>query len=145
MAEQGETTQQEELVEIVADIVSAYVSKNPVQRGDLSRLIETVHSSVATLVSGSGSLQAEAPTPAVPVKSSVKKDHIVCLACGKKFKSLKRHLSSNHEMSPDEYREKWSLSDSYPLVAPNYSASRSEMAIKLGLGRKPKARRGKKR
>lgn len=147
MADQSEAAQRDELVEIVADIVSAYVSNNPVQSTDLPGLISSVHGSVAALASGNGAAQAEPPTPAVSVKSSVKKDAIACLECGKKFKSLKRHLTTNHGMTPDEYREKWSLPSSYPMVAPDYAAVRSEMAKKLGLGRKPqaaKAKRGRK-
>ncbi|MEX0954392.1 MAG: MucR family transcriptional regulator [Rhizobiaceae bacterium] len=139
MADRREAMQQEELVEIVADIVSAYVSKNPVQSTDLPDLISSVHGTVAALALGNDAAQAEPQTPAVSVKSSVKKDSITCLECGKKFKSLKRHLSGSHDMTPDEYRAKWDLPASYPMVAPNYSAERSEMALKLGLGRKPKS------
>ena len=139
MSEQSEAMPQEELVEIVADIVSAYVSKNPVQSGDLPQLIETVHRSVAALGSGNGTAQAEAPEPAVSVRSSVKKDSIACLECGKRFKSLKRHLTANHEMTPEEYRLKWNLPSSYPMAAPDYSAARSEMALKFGLGRTQKS------
>jgi predicted transcriptional regulator len=130
---------QDELVEIVADIVAAYLSNNPVQLGDLPGLIETVHGSVATLSTGSETVQANPLTPAVTVKSSVKKDHIVCLECGKKFKSLKRHIGANHHMTPERYRETWHLPSAYPMVAQDYSAVRSEMARTMGLGRKPKA------
>ncbi len=145
MADQPKDTQQEELVEFAADIVSAYVSNNPVQQGDLPELIQSVYTSMAALASANGEAQAEAPTPAVSIKSSVKKDHIVCLECGKKFKSLKRHLATNHDMLPEDYREKWGLSSTYPMVAPNYAEQRSEMAKQLGLGRKPTAAKAKRR
>ncbi|MEX0956392.1 MAG: MucR family transcriptional regulator [Rhizobiaceae bacterium] len=140
-------TDRGELVELVADIVSAYVSNNPVQTASLPDLISTVHGSIAALASNGSASPVEAPTSAVSVKSSVKKDHIVCLGCGKKFKSLKRHISANHGLTPDEYRAKWDLPASYPMVAPNYAAERSAMALRIGLGRKPKAakaRRGRK-
>lgn len=139
MADHNSATSKEELAEIVADVVSAYVSNNPVQRGDLPELIGMIHGSMAALASGNGAAPVDPPTPAVSVKSSVKKDHIVCLDCGKKFKSLKRHLGTNHDTTPDEYREKWNLPKNYPMVAPNYAAARSEMAVRMGLGRKPKA------
>lgn len=129
----------DELVEHVTEIVSAYVANNPVQAPNLPELIETVHKSLSSLASDEAATEAEKPVPAVSVKRSVKNDHIVCLECGKKFKSLKRHLATNHEMTPEEYRGKWNLRDSYPMVAPNYAAERSALAVKLGLGRKPNA------
>jgi predicted transcriptional regulator len=145
MADQSEAMQREELVEVVADIVSAYVSNNPVQLTDLPALISTVHGSIAALTSGNPAAQAEPPTPAVPVKKSVHNDYIVCLEDGKKFKSLKRHLGVHYNLTPDEYRQKWNLPVSYPMVAPGYSAQRSELAKKLGLGRKPAAAKAKGR
>ncbi|MEX0957302.1 MAG: MucR family transcriptional regulator [Rhizobiaceae bacterium] len=128
-----------ELVELVADIVSAYVTNNPVQAPNLPELIETVHASLSKLASGDTAAEIEKPVPAVPVKRSVRNDHIVCLECGKTFKSLKRHLSTHHELTPEQYRAKWSLLSDYPMVAPAYAAQRSAMALKIGLGRKSKA------
>lgn len=122
------------LIELVSNIVSAYVAHNPVPVTDLPRLIERVH---ATLVDIEGMPAAEPRQelkPAVPVKKSVTDDHIVCLEDGKKFKSLKRHLRTRYDMSPEEYREKWGLPPDYPMVAPNYARQRSDLARKMGLG-----------
>ena len=126
------------LIEMVSDIVSAYVAHNPVPVADLPKLIEKVHS---TLVEIDGSGHAEEKPelrPAVPVRKSVTDDHIVCLEDGKKFKSLKRHLRTRYDMSPDEYREKWGLPADYPMVAPNYAKQRSDLARKMGLGQSKK-------
>jgi predicted transcriptional regulator len=134
----------DELVERVADIVAAYVTNNPVQAPNLPELIDTVHRSLSQLASGKAT--AELPEPAVPVKRSVRSDHIVCLEDGNKFKSLRRHLATAHGLTPEEYRERWNLPADYPLVAPAYSSERSELAKKLGLGRKLKAKgRGRTR
>lgn len=122
------------LIELVSNIVSAYVAHNPVPVAELPRLIERVH---AALVEIEGTPAAEPRNemkPAVPVKKSVTDDHIVCLEDGKKFKSLKRHLRTRYDMSPEEYREKWGLPADYPMVAPNYARQRSDLARKMGLG-----------
>ena len=122
------------LIELASDIVSAYVAHNSVPVADLPKLIERVH---ATLSEIQGSPPTEARTelkPAVSVKKSVTDDHIVCLEDGKKFKSLKRHLRTRYDMSPEEYREKWGLAADYPMVAPNYARQRSDLARKMGLG-----------
>jgi len=122
------------LIELVSNIVSAYVAHNPVPVAELPRLIERVH---ATLVEIEGAPAAEPRhemKPAVPVKKSVTDDHIVCLEDGKKFKSLKRHLRTRYDMSPEEYREKWGLPADYPMVAPNYARQRSDLARRMGLG-----------
>ena len=124
------------LTELAASIVAAYVSKNSVQVSDLPALITSVYQSLATL--GQTQAPAAAPaamTPAVPVKKSVTADYIVCLEDGKKLKMLKRHLKSSYGLTPDEYRAKWGLPTDYPMVAPNYAKARSEMAMKIGLGR----------
>ncbi|MDH4992049.1 MucR family transcriptional regulator [Aquamicrobium lusatiense] len=133
-------------IELTADIVSAYVSNNPVPASELGTLITNVHSAIASL----GTKKADAPViPAVNPKKSVHDDYIICLEDGKKFKSLKRHLSTHYGMTPEEYRAKWSLPADYPMVAPGYSATRSRLAKELGLGRakeqtaKPKARQRK--
>jgi predicted transcriptional regulator len=126
----------ENLLELTADVVSAYVSNNPMPAGALSELIGSVHLSLARLASGAQVAEAAAPVPAVPVKKSITPDYLICLDDGRKFKSLKRHLNSQYGMTPQEYRQKWGLPSSYPMVAPNYAATRSELAMTMGLGRK---------
>ncbi|MER9925586.1 MucR family transcriptional regulator [Mesorhizobium sp. M0048] len=125
------------LIELTADVV--YVSNNPIPVGDLPALIAQVH---AALKGTAGSVSAEEPgvlKPAVPIRKSVTPDYIISLEDGKKFKSLKRHLSTHHGLTPDGYRAKWGLPADYPMVAPNYAAARSALAKTMGLGRKPKA------
>ncbi len=132
----AETERNEMLIELTASIVSAYVSHNSVPLSELSALIGKVH---AVLKATAGAAVPEEPidlTPAVPVKKSVTPDYIVSLEDGRKFKSLKRHLSSRYGLSPDQYRAKWGLPADYPMVAPNYAASRSALAKTMGLGRK---------
>ena len=125
-----------DLVEISAGIVSAYVSKNAISAADLPKLLRDVHSALVGL-GGTVEVKAEIDLrPAVSPKKSVMPDFIICLEDGKKFKSLKRHLRTQYDLSPDEYREKWGLPASYPMVAPNYSATRSRLAKDSGLGRK---------
>ncbi|KQU86257.1 MucR family transcriptional regulator [Mesorhizobium sp. Root102] len=127
------------LIELTADVVSAYVSNNPVPVGELPALIGQVHAALKG--TAGASLSAEEPEvlkPAVSIRKSVTPDHIICLEDGKKFKSLKRHLSTHYGLTPDNYRVKWGLSADYPMVAPNYAASRSALAKTMGLGRKPK-------
>ncbi|MFC7051642.1 MucR family transcriptional regulator [Hansschlegelia quercus] len=121
-------------IELAAEIVSAYVSNNSISAADLPSLINEVHAALSRVSPGVAEPAAEAPKPAVPVKKSVNSDYIVCLEDGKKFKSLKRHLRTQYNMSPEEYREKWGLPSDYPMVAPNYAAARSELAKKMGLG-----------
>jgi predicted transcriptional regulator len=130
------------LVELSADIVSAYISHNALSSSDLPRLIADVHSALIGLSAGAAPTPVEELKPAVPVRKSVTPDYIVCLEDGKKFKSLKRHLRTQFDMSPEQYREKWGLPADYPMVAPNYSATRSRLATDNGLGRKPGAGRG---
>jgi predicted transcriptional regulator len=125
-----------ELIELSADIVCAYVSHNALSPTDLSRLIGEVHSALKGLKSSTTPEPVEELKPAVPVRKSVNADYIVCLEDGKKFKSLKRHLRTHYNLSPEEYREKWGLPADYPMVAPNYSATRSRLAKDNGLGRK---------
>ena len=124
----------DDLVEMAAEIVSAYVSANPVAAQDLPGLIRTVYSALQD-VSGAAPISQELPQePAVPVKKSVTPDFIICLEDGKKFKSLKRHLRTRYGMTPDEYRTKWGLPHDYPMVAPNYAKERSNLAKRMGLG-----------
>jgi predicted transcriptional regulator len=131
-----DNAENDKLLSLTADVLAAYVSKNPMPMGDLPELIGSIHRSLTGLAAGGREVKAGAPVPAVPIKKSVTPDYIVSLEEGRKFKSLKRHLSSRHGMTPQQYREKWGLPASYPMVAPNYAASRSELAKKLGLGRK---------
>src|SRR6185437_8161743 len=124
-------------LQLAADIVSAFVSNNSVPVADLPALIGNVHAALNTLASGSAQQVVEEPkAPAVSIKKSVQPDYIVCLEDGKRFKSLKRHLRTTYNMTPDQYRAKWGLPHDYPMVAPNYAAARSELAKQLGLGQK---------
>ncbi len=130
-------TEKNELqIELTADVVSAYVSNNPVPVGELSKLIADVYTALG-LVNGAAVLaEVEPQKPAVPIKKSVLPDYIISLEDGKRFKSLKRHLMTSYGMTPDEYRAKWNLPSDYPMVAPNYAATRSALAKTIGLGRK---------
>ncbi|WP_235984501.1 MucR family transcriptional regulator [Mesorhizobium neociceri] len=132
-----------DLVGLTADIVSAYVSQNPLPVAGLPDLIASIHSSLSNLGQPSGTAQ---PTqdPAINPKRSVTPDYIICLEDGKRFKSLKRHLAVHYGLTPDEYREKWGLKQDYPMVAPNYAAQRSTLAKAAGLGRKPQPTPAKK-
>ncbi|HEV7290905.1 MucR family transcriptional regulator [Devosia sp. RR2S18] len=125
-----------DLIELSTEIVSAYVSHNSVSPTDLPKLIADVHGALRALQSNEAPVQVEELKPAVPVRKSVAPDYIICLEDGKKFKSLKRHLRTHYNLSPEEYREKWGLPADYPMVAPNYSATRSKLAKDNGLGRK---------
>lgn len=124
------------LLDHVADIVSAHVSNNSVAANELPGLIQSVYASLAKLGQTPEPVE-EKLTPAVSVRSSVKADAIACLECGAKMKMLKRHLSSEHGITPAEYRARWDLPADYPMVAPDYAAKRKELAVKIGLGRKP--------
>jgi predicted transcriptional regulator len=121
-------------VELAAEIVAAYVANNNVAQGEIGTLLGQVHTALVQAASGRGDAPREAPKPAVPIRKSVMPDHIVCLEDGKKFKSLKRHLRTRYDMSPEEYREKWGLPPDYPMVAPDYAQARSQLAKKMGLG-----------
>jgi predicted transcriptional regulator len=125
-----------DLIDLSTDIVCAYVSRNALSTSDLPRLIADVHSALKALQTGGQPESAEELRPAVPVRKSISADYIVCLEDGKKFKSLKRHLRTHYNLSPEEYRAKWGLPADYPMVAPNYSATRSRLAKDNGLGRK---------
>ena len=125
-----------DLIELSTEIVSAYVSHNALSLTDLPKLISDVHNALKGLRSEGAPEPIEELKPAVPVRKSVAPDYIICLEDGKKFKSLKRHLRTHYDLSPEEYREKWGLAADYPMVAPNYSATRSRLAKDNGLGRK---------
>ena len=123
-----------EIIEMTADIVSAYVGNNSVSATELPSLIQSVHRALAGVSSGAEAVEAAPKEPAVPVKRSITPDHLVCLEDGRKFKSLKRHLRTKYNMSPEDYRAKWGLPKDYPMVAPNYAKARSELAKQMGLG-----------
>lgn len=129
-----EIADQRALLEHTTSIVAAYVGNNTVQKEHLSALIADTFASLAGV--NRTEAEPEKPTPAVPIKRSIQPDYIICLEDGKKFKSLKRHLMSHYNMTPEEYREKWNLPPDYPMVAPNYALARSTLAKKMGLGRK---------
>ncbi len=120
-------------LELVSKIVSAYVSNNSLPSDELPDLIKTMHEALQN----PDQAAASTPEPAVPIKRSIRPDYVICLEDGKKLKMLKRHLRTAFNMSPDEYRQKWGLASDYPMVAPKYAARRSELAKKIGLGRKP--------
>lgn len=130
-------------IELAADIVSAYVSNNSVPSGDLPSLISDVHTALVRVGGGTSESPIEAPKPAIPVKKSITPDFIVCLEDGKKFKSLKRHLRTQYNMTPEQYRERWALPSDYPMVAPNYAKARSELAKEMGLGQQRRKRRAR--
>lgn len=135
-----------EIIEMTADIVSAYVGNNSVSASELPSLIQSVHRALASVANGGDAVEAAPKEPAVPVKRSITPDHLVCLEDGRKFKSLKRHLRTKYNMSPEDYRAKWGLAKDYPMVAPNYAKARSELAKQMGLGqggRQAPARRGR--
>jgi len=125
-----------DLIGLTADIVSAHVSHNSIPTAEVPALIRSVYEALDR--AGQPEIKADpAPEPAVPVRSSIKPDYLVCLEDGKKLKMLKRYLRTNYNMSPDEYRAKWGLPKDYPMVAPSYREARSTLAHQIGLGRKP--------
>jgi predicted transcriptional regulator len=128
-------------LELAADIVSAYVSHNSVPSGEIPNLISQIYAALKRVSSGQAAAEADPPRPAVPVKRSVTPEYIVCLEDGLKFKSLKRHLRTRYNLTPDQYREKYSLPPDYPMVAPNYAAARSKLAKDMGLGQQRRRRR----
>ena len=123
-------------MELTASIVSAYVRHNSVPSAELPALIGQVHTALTRVSSGHGEALANALRPAISIKKSIAPDYIVCLEDGKKFKSLKRHLRTHYNLTPEQYREKWSLGSDYPMVTPNYAAARSRLAKQMGLGQK---------
>ena len=125
-------------LKLAAEIVSAYVVNNSLPHNELPTLLRAVHEALNRTAAGKVEEPAAAPKPAVAVKKSVTPDYIVCLEDGKKFKSLKRHLRTQYSMTPEQYREKWGLPADYPMVAPNYANTRSELARSMGLGQQRK-------
>ena len=131
-----ESVEQDELVQLTAEIVSAYVSNNKVGPADIGKLIEEVHGALQRAPGGSAEPEAKPREPAVSIRRSVTPDYIISLEDGRKFKSLKRHLKNSYGLTPEEYRAKWGLPRDYPMVAPNYAKARSDLAKTMGLGRK---------
>jgi len=143
MMEDFKTDMGETLITLTSDIVAAHVSNNSVAVDEVPTLISNIYNALSGL--GGAEPEEEKPEPAVPIRSSVKKDYIVCLEDGKKMKMLKRHLKTAYDMTPEEYRARWNLPADYPMVAPAYAEKRRELAVKIGLGRKPGQKRGRKK
>ncbi|MGI9169744.1 MAG: MucR family transcriptional regulator [Caulobacteraceae bacterium] len=123
-----------EIIEMTAEIVAAYVENNTIAMGDLPGLIQGVHRALVSVSAGMDAVAPAPKEPAVPVRRSITPDHLICLEDGRKFKSLKRHLRTKYNMSPEDYRAKWGLAKDYPMVAPNYAKARSDLAKQMGLG-----------
>jgi predicted transcriptional regulator len=128
-------------IDLTANIVSAYLSNNPTPASEIPNLISQVHSALLRVSSGRSEAPAEPAKPAVPLKKSINPDYLVCLEDGKRFKSLKRHLRTQYNMTPEQYRDKWGLPADYPMVAPNYAVARSQLAKKMGLGQQRRKRK----
>lgn len=135
--------EEQQLIELTADIVAAHVANNRVAVNDIGQLVASVHTALASLAAPAEPAQEvqASPTPAVSIRSSVKPDYLVCLACGRKQKTLKRHLATAHGLEPQQYRAQYSLPRDYPMVAPDYAEQRRQMAHAIGLGRKGKTKR----
>lgn len=143
MSESHPGAEAELLVELTADIVAAYVSNHVVPVGELSGLILDVHSALSHTSSPSPvATVTEKQKPAVSVRRSVQDEQITCLECGGSFKSLKRHLATHHDLTPETYRDKWELPADYPMVAPAYAEARSRLAKEMGLGQRRRRTRG---
>ena len=128
-------------VELTANIVSAYLSNNPTQASEIPSLISQVHAALLRVATGRPEAPAEPAKPAVSMKKSITPEYLVCLEDGKRFKSLKRHLRTQYNMTPEQYREKWGLPADYPMVAPNYAVARSQLAKQMGLGQQQRKRK----
>lgn len=124
-----------DVLEMTTEVVSSFVSNNPVPASALPDLIKSVHETILGLSNPPGSSPPR-PDPAVPISKSITDEHIICLEDGRKLKMLKRYLRSRYDLTPDEYRARWNLPANYPMVAPNYAKRRSEFAKQIGLGRK---------
>ena len=136
----AETAISVDVLELAAEVVSAYISNNSVPRTELPVLIADVHTALLRMTEGGREAPAEVLKPAVSARKSVTSDYIICLEDGKRFKSLKRHLRTQYDMSPEDYREKWGLGVDYPMVAPSYARARSQLAKDMGLGQQRRRR-----
>lgn len=130
-------------LQFATDIVTAYVSNNPVPPSDLPTVIRAIHDTLNSLAEADVPEEQEVAKPAVPIKKSITDEYLICLEDGKKLKMLKRYLRSRYDMSPEDYRSRWNLPSDYPMVAPNYAARRSEFAKQIGLGKGGRGRRAK--
>ena len=129
-------------IDLTADIVSAYLSNNPTPASEIPALISQIHAALLRVSTGRAeAAPLELAKPAVSVKRSMTPDYLVCLEDGKRFKSLKRHLRTQYNMTPEQYRDKWGLAADYPMVAPNYAVARSQLAKKMGLGQQRRRRK----
>jgi predicted transcriptional regulator len=135
LQDQNAELSDEDLLRLSAEVVAAYVSQNSIPAANIPELVRSVHSAISGLGQSQPAKPTEKQKPAVPISRSVQDDYIVCLEDGKKLKMLKRYLRSRYDMSPEEYRRKWSLPPDYPMVAPAYAARRSDFAKQIGLGR----------
>ncbi|MCF8480170.1 MAG: MucR family transcriptional regulator [Rhodospirillum sp.] len=136
MDDTREALTKDDILKLAVSVVSAYVSQNSVPASQIPELIQTTFRTLNALEPHSMEAKAEALKPAVSVKKSITPEYLICLEDGKKLKMLKRHLRTNYDMTPEDYRAKWNLPNDYPMVAPNYALQRSEFAKKIGLGRK---------
>lgn len=141
--ENSQSDIKETLITLASDIVAAHVSNNNVGVEELPALITNVYGALASLGQAAAAPEAAPLKPAVSIRASIKPEKIICLDCGMELRMLKRHLMTHHNLSPDQYRNRWGLSSDYPLVAPNYAETRRMLAVKIGLGRKPGAKRGR--
>jgi predicted transcriptional regulator len=128
-------------IDLTAEIVSAYVGNNPTPAAEIPALISQIHAALTRISTGRAEPAPEHAKPAVPLKKSMTADYLVCLEDGKRFKSLKRHLRTQYNLTPEQYRDKWSLPPDYPMVAPNYAVARSQLAKKMGLGQQRRRRK----
>jgi predicted transcriptional regulator len=143
--EKNNSLTQSDMLRMATEVVSAYVSNNAIPTEQVSEVIAKVYDSLATIREGKDEASREPAKPAVPIRRSITPDFIICLEDGRKLKMLKRYLRTNYGLTPDEYRAKWGLPASYPMVAPNYAAQRSVFAKQIGLGRKPGERPKRRR
>jgi len=123
-----------EIMDLTAEIVASYVENNTLSTADVPALIQAVHRALTSIAAGVEAVEAPPKEPAVPIRRSITPDYLVCLEDGRKFKSLKRHLRTKYNLSPEDYRAKWGLAKDYPMVAPNYAKARSDLAKQMGLG-----------
>ena len=130
------------LTPYAAEITAAYVANNQIDVDEVGPLVTSIHDALSSL--GKEEADDAGPEPAVSVRASIKKDHIVCLVCGKKLKTLKRHLRVHHDMQPQDYREAYNLPSDYPMIAREYASRRSDLAKEIGLGKQPGQKRGRK-
>ena len=128
-------------IDLTANIVSAYLSNNPTPASEIPNLISQIHAALMRVSSGRTDTPTEPAKPAVSLKKSINPDYLVCLEDGKRFKSLKRHLRTQYNMTPEQYRDKWGLPADYPMVAPNYAVARSQLAKQMGLGQQRRKRK----